>query len=53
MIKQVNFGKESRDKLVSGVKKITAAIKCTMGGAGKNVLIGKNLSWFSRCELYL
>ncbi len=41
MIKQVNFGKESRDKLVSGVKKITAAIKCTMGGAGKNVLIGK------------
>ena len=40
MIKQVNFGKESRDKLVSGVKKITAAVKCTMGGAGKNVLIG-------------
>jgi len=41
MIKTVLFGKESRDKILSGVQKITAAVKCTMGAAGKCVLIGE------------
>ncbi len=40
MNKEVLFGKESRAKTLAGVKKITNAVKCTMGGAGKTVLIG-------------
>lgn len=41
MVKSVLFGKESRDKLLAGVKKITNAVKVTMGGNGKCVLIGE------------
>lgn len=40
MIKQVLYGKESRDKLLAGVQKITKAVGSTMGAAGKCVLIG-------------
>jgi chaperonin GroEL len=41
MSKVVLFGKENRDSLLKGVQKITDAIRCTMGAAGKNVLIGE------------
>ena len=41
MNKTILFGKESRDKLLLGVKKIADATRCTMGAAGKNVLIGE------------
>lgn len=40
MIKEVLYGKESRDKLLAGVQKITKAVSCTMGPSGKCVLIG-------------
>lgn len=40
MTKTVLFGKEVRDKVLEGVKKITAAVKVTMGANGKCVLIG-------------
>lgn len=39
MSKQVLFDKESRDKLLIGIKKITKAVACTMGANGKCVLI--------------
>lgn len=41
MTKQVLFAKEARDKLLEGVKKITDAVKVTMGASGKCVLIGE------------
>lgn len=40
MNKQVLFGKEARDKVLVGVKKITDAVRVTMGASGKCVLIG-------------
>lgn len=44
MIKSVLFGKESRDKILLGVQKITNAVRVTMGSNGKCVLIG-NAVW--------
>ena len=40
MNKEIFYGKEARQKLLSGVKKIVDAIKVTMGASGKCVLIG-------------
>lgn len=40
MTKTVLFGKEARDKILAGVKKITDAVRVTMGSSGKCVLIG-------------
>jgi len=40
MNKEVLFGKESRAKLLAGVKKIVNAVAVTMGANGKCVLIG-------------
>lgn len=40
MTKEVLFGKESRDKILRGVQKITDAVRVTMGSNGKCVLIG-------------
>lgn len=40
MIKEVLYGKESRDRILAGVQKITKAVGSTMGAAGKCVLIG-------------
>lgn len=40
MTKEILFGSESRVKLLAGVKKITDAVKVTMGANGKCVLIG-------------
>lgn len=41
MTKQVFFAKEARDKILAGVKKITDAVRVTMGASGKCVLIGE------------
>lgn len=41
MNKNVLFGKEARDKVLSGVNKISAAIKVTLGPMGKCVLISR------------
>lgn len=41
MTKTVLYGKESRDKLLIGIKAIVDAVKVTMGAAGKCVLIGE------------
>lgn len=41
MQKQVDFGKKSRSKIQAGVKKITDAVRVTMGANGKCVLIGE------------
>lgn len=40
MQKSVLFGKESREKIAAGAKKITDAVRVTMGSNGKCVLIG-------------
>lgn len=40
MTKEVLFGKESREKTLEGVKKITEAVRVTMGSSGKCVLVG-------------
>lgn len=40
MEKEVLFGSESRAKTLAGVKKITDAVRVTMGASGKCVLIG-------------
>jgi chaperonin GroEL len=40
MNKTVLYGKESRSKTLEGVRKLTDAVKVTMGAAGKCVLIG-------------
>src|SRR5690348_3691200 len=41
MQKEVLFGKDAREKLLSGAQKITNAVKVTMGAMGKCVLIGE------------
>jgi len=40
MNKEVIYGKESRARILAGVQKITKAVACTMGAAGKTVLVG-------------
>jgi chaperonin GroEL len=40
MVKEVYFGNESRKKTLVGVQGITNAVRVTMGGSGKCVLIG-------------
>lgn len=41
-MKQVHFyGKEASGKMLEGVNKISEAVKCTLGAAGRNVIIGK------------
>lgn len=41
MTKEVLYAKESRDKILAGVQKITNAVRVTMGASGKCVLIGE------------
>lgn len=41
MNKTVLFAKDARDKVMEGVKKITDAVRVTMGASGKCVLIGE------------
>jgi len=38
------YGKEAREKLARGVKKLVDAVKVTLGGNGKNVIIFDNLA---------
>lgn len=37
--KELNFGKEGRDKLIRGINKISTAVKSTLGPSGNTVLI--------------
>jgi chaperonin GroEL len=43
MRKQTLYGKEARDKIFEGVKKIAAAVKVTLGPMGRNVLIAQSM----------
>lgn len=42
MRKQTLYGKEAREKVMEGVKKIAAAVKVTLGPMGRNVLISQS-----------
>ena len=42
MNKKTLYGSEARAKVLEGVKKISAAVKVTLGGAGRNVLIAQS-----------
>ena len=39
MEKKISFGKESREKLLSGVNQLADAVVCTLGPSGRNVFI--------------
>jgi chaperonin GroEL len=41
MAKEINYGEESRKKLLSGVDKLADAVKITLGPRGRNVLLDK------------
>jgi chaperonin GroEL len=43
MLKKTLYGAEARAKLLSGVKKIAAAVKVTLGPMGRNVLISQSM----------
>lgn len=42
MAKQMLFGNEARDKILSGVEKLARAVSATMGPLGRNVAIDKS-----------
>lgn len=42
MLKKTLYGAEARAKLLAGVKKIAAAVKVTLGPAGRNVMISQS-----------
>jgi chaperonin GroEL len=42
-MKAILFSEDARNKIVAGVKKITRAVKVTLGPAGRNVLISRAL----------
>lgn len=42
MNKKVLYGKEAREKLLSGINKIADAVAVTLGPSGRNVLIGQS-----------
>ncbi len=42
MAKEIIFGKEAREKILVGVKKLADAVAATMGPKGRNVLIEKS-----------
>ena len=39
MSKEIKFGKESRQALLSGVNQLADAVVCTLGPSGRNVFI--------------
>ena len=41
MAKQLLFGEDARNKLASGVKQVSAAVKITLGPRGRNVVLAK------------
>jgi chaperonin GroEL len=43
MRKQTLYGEQARAAILEGVKKIAAAVKCTLGPSGRNVLISQSM----------
>lgn len=43
MRKKTLYGEEARQAIMDGVKKIAAAVKCTLGPSGRNVLISQSM----------
>jgi chaperonin GroEL len=43
MLKETLYGAAARTKILEGVRKITAAIKCTLGPLGRNVMISQSM----------
>jgi chaperonin GroEL len=43
MLKETLYGAAARTKILEGVKEITAAIKCTLGPLGRNVMISQSM----------
>lgn len=41
MSKQIYFGDDARDKMMNGVRKLTDAVRITMGPKGRNVVLDK------------
>lgn len=41
MAKIISYDKEAREKIVSGVKKLSDAVGCSLGPCGRNALLGK------------
>ena len=41
MAKQIIFNKDARDALLSGVNKVAAAVKMTLGPRGRNAVLDK------------
>jgi chaperonin GroEL len=41
MSKQINFGDDAREKMMNGVKKLSDAVRITMGPKGRNVVLDK------------
>lgn len=41
MAKQIKFGDDARQRLLSGVEKLAAAVKVTLGPKGRNVILDK------------
>ncbi len=42
MNKKTLYGKDAREQILEGVKKISEAVKCTLGPMGRNVLISQS-----------
>jgi len=47
MAKDLNFGNEARQELLSGVNQLADAVKATLGPKGRNVILEKNGEYFS------
>jgi chaperonin GroEL len=43
MNKKTLYGTEARAKILDGIKKISAAVKCTLGPLGRNVMISQSM----------
>jgi len=43
MLKKTKYGSDARTKILEGVKKISAAVKCTLGPSGRCVLISQSM----------
>ena len=41
MSKQIHFGDDARDKMMNGVRKLSDAVRITMGPKGRNVVLDK------------
>jgi len=41
--KEILYGAEARQKIIAGVNKLANAVKVTLGGQGRNVIVAKNM----------